>query len=98
MSMTSRERVRAVLDHKVPDRVPIILGVSNATGIKMKPYQGIKHLAGIQAEDRYIYDWPELATAEIDEDTMQRLRSDVRGVLDRFPQAIYNRNKYRQPH
>ena len=64
MSMTSRERVRAVLDHEVPDRVPIILGVSNATGIKMKPYQGVKRLTGIQSEDRYIYDWPELGTAE----------------------------------
>ena len=49
MSMTSRERVRAVLDHKIPDRVPIILGVSNATGIKMTPYQGIKLLVGIHS-------------------------------------------------
>ena len=41
MPMTSRERVQAVLNHEVPDRVPIILGASNATGIKMKPYQNI---------------------------------------------------------
>jgi uroporphyrinogen decarboxylase len=98
MSMTSRERVRAVLDHKIPDRVPIILGVSNATGIKMKPYQGVKHLLGIQSEDRYIYDWPELGTADLDEATLQRLRSDVRGVLDRYPQQIYECNKNRPPH
>ena len=45
MAMSSRERVQAVLNHEVPDRVPIILGVSNATGLKMKPYQGIKELA-----------------------------------------------------
>ena len=32
MTMTSRERVLTVLDHKVPDRVPIFLGVSNTTG------------------------------------------------------------------
>lgn len=98
MTMTSRERVRTVLDHEVPDRVPIIIGVSNATGVKVKPYRGIKLLVGIQSEDRYIYDWPELGTAEVDETTMQRLRSDVRGVLDRFPQAVYTRNKTRPPH
>jgi uroporphyrinogen decarboxylase len=98
MSMTSRERVQAVLNHEVPDRVPIIMGVSNATGIKMRPYQEFKKLAGIQAEDRYIYDWPELGTAEIDESTLIRLRSDARGILDRYPQAVYDRNKNRPPH
>ena len=35
---------------------------------------------------------------KLDEDTMQRLRSDVRGVLDRFPQTVYERNKNRPPH
>ena len=97
MSMTSRDRVQAVLNHEMPDRVPIILGVSNATGIKMKPYQGIKQILGIDAPDEYIYDWPELGTAKIDEQTMQRLHSDVSGVLDRFPQAVQERNQNRKP-
>ncbi len=96
--MTSRERVKAVLDHTLPDRVPIILGVSNATGIKMKPYQGVKKLAGITAPDEYIYDWPELGSAMIDEQTMQRLHSDVRGLLDREPLEIGEQNKKRVPH
>ncbi len=98
MAMTSRERVRAVLNHEVPDRVPLIIGASNATGIKMKTYQGIKQLVGISAADEYIYDWPELGTAKIDEETMRRLRSDVRGVLDQFPKAVQERNKNRDPH
>lgn len=97
MSMTSRERVQAVLNHEIPDSVPIILGVSNATGIKMKPYRGIKSILGIDAPDEYIYDWPELGTAKIDEQTMKRLHSDVRGVLDRFPQQVQERNKNREP-
>jgi len=71
MSMTSRERVQAVLNHELPDRVPIILGVSNATGIKIKPYQGLKKILDIEAPDEYIYDWPELGTAKIDEKTMR---------------------------
>ncbi len=98
MAMTSRERVQAVLNHEVPDQVPVIIGVSNATGIKMIPYQAIKKLAGIVAPDRYIYDWPELGTALPDEATMQRLHSDVRGVHDSFPQAVLQRNQTRLPH
>jgi len=98
MTMTSRERVLAVLEHKVPDRVPIIIGVSNATGIKMKTYRGIKELENIQAPDEYIYHWPELGTAKIDEQTMQRLRSDVRGVRDIHPAETLQRNQQRKEH
>ncbi len=98
MSMTPRERVLAVLNHEQPDRVPVVIGVSNATGIKMEPYQGIKEIAGISAPDNYIYDWPELGTAEIDEQTMLRLHSDVRGVLDLEPAATRKRNRERDPH
>ena len=96
--MTSRERVLAAINHEKPDRVPIVIGVSNATGIKMKPYRGIKKIAGIEAPDNYIYNWPELGTAEIDNTTMRRLHSDVRGVLDSHPQQILQRNKEREPH
>jgi uroporphyrinogen decarboxylase len=96
--MTSRERVLTVLNHEVPDRVPIIIGVSNATGIKMETYRGLKSLEGIEAEDEYIYDWPELGTAKIDEETMVRLHSDVRGVRDIHPAATLDRNRTREPH
>jgi uroporphyrinogen decarboxylase len=96
--MTSRERVLTTINHAQPDRVPLVIGVSNATGIKMKPYQGIKRIAGIQAPDRYLYDWPELGTAEIDEQTMCRLHSDVRGVLDLEPEKVRQRNRSREPH
>jgi len=98
MSLSSRERVLATINHEQADRVPLIIGVSNATGIKMRPYQGIKKLIGVQAPDRYIYDWPELGTAEIDEATLQRLHSDVRGVLDLEPAAVLARNQHRDPH
>lgn len=37
--MNSREWVLTSINHEVPDRVPIIIGVSNATGIKMKTYR-----------------------------------------------------------
>jgi uroporphyrinogen decarboxylase len=97
MPMTSRERVLTAINHEQPDRIPLAIGVNNATGIKMKPYRGIKKIAGIQAPDDYIYDWPELGTAEIDEQTMRRLHSDVRGVLDLEPEKVRKRNRERIP-
>lgn len=98
MALTPRERVLSAINHEEPDRVPIVIGVSNATGIKMKTYQGIKELVGIEAPDNYIYGWPELGTAEIDEATMQRLHSDVRGVRDSHPLETLKRNQEREPH
>jgi len=98
MGMTSRERVLAAINHQEPDRVPIVLGVSNATGLKAKPYRELKDLLGITAPDEYLYDWPELGTAAPDEQTMVRLHSDVRGVLDREPASVRKRNAAREPH
>ena len=98
MPLTSRERVLTAIHHEQPDRVPLVIGVSNATGVKMRPYKGIKDIIGVQAPDNYIYDWPELGTAEIDEETMRRLHSDVRGVLDLEPAEIRKRNCERDPH
>jgi uroporphyrinogen decarboxylase len=96
--MTGRERVLAAIAHEEPDRVPILIGPTNATGIKMKAYRELKAALGIEGEDRYIYDWPELGTALPDEEVMLRLGSDVRAVLDRFPAAVYDRARSRPPH
>jgi uroporphyrinogen decarboxylase len=96
--MTPRERVLAAIDHEEPDRVPIVIGASNATGMKIEPYRRLRSLLGIDAPDRYIYDWPELGTALLDEATLERLHSDVRGVHDRFPEATERRNRTRDPH
>lgn len=96
--MNSRERVLTALNHEEPDRVPIVIGASNATSLKMKPYQGVKALAGIQEEDRFIYDWPELGTALPGEAALQRLHSDVRGVNDSYPLSIIECNRQRPPH
>ncbi len=98
MTMSPRERVLSAINHEEPDRVPIVIGVSNATGIKMNPYRKIKKMTGIDAPDNYIYDWPELGTAEIDEATMRRLHSDVRGVRDSHPLETIVRNQEREPH
>ena len=98
MTVTPRERVLAAMEHEEPDRVPIVLGVSNATGIKMEPYRELKQRLGIDAPDEYLYRWPELGTAAVDEDTMVRLHSDVRGVLDLEPAWVLEENAARPAH
>ncbi len=98
MPMTPRQRVLAAIHHEEPDRVPIVFGASNATSIKLPPYLGLKNLLGIQGEDRYLYDWPELGTLLPDERILQRMHSDVRGVWDRAPQAVSRRNRDRPAH
>ncbi|MGO8696020.1 MAG: uroporphyrinogen decarboxylase family protein [Rectinemataceae bacterium] len=96
--MTGRERVLAAIAHEEPDRVPIIVGATNATGIKMKAYRALGSALGLEEPERYIYDWPELGTALPGEEAMERLGTDVRAVLDRFPAAVYDRAKSRPPH
>jgi len=96
--MTPRERVLTALAHEEPDRVPIVIGISNATGIKMGPYRELKRLCGIDAPDEWLYDWPELGTAAVDDATLRRLHGDVRGVLDLEPADVLERNRTREPH
>ena len=97
MPLTSRERVQAVLQHEIPDRVPIVLGPSNATGISTPAYRKLKQYLGIEAEEKYLYDWRELGAAAPDEVVLERLHSDVRGVHDREPAAVRERNQNREP-
>jgi uroporphyrinogen decarboxylase len=55
-------------------------------------------MLGLDGEDRYIYAWPELGTVDPAEAVLRRLHVDVRGVLDRFPASVYERNRIRPPH
>jgi len=98
MPITPRERVLAALHHEQPDRPPIVIGSSNTTTIKMKAYRRLKEHLGMQADDRYLYDWPELGSAVIDEPVLERLHSDVRGVWDHFPTETIMRNQNRPSH
>jgi uroporphyrinogen decarboxylase len=96
--MTGRERILTSLDHEEPDRIPLIIGQTNATGIKMRPYRGLKKILGIESAERYIYDWPELGTALPDEAVLERLGSDARALLDRYPSWVYERARARPEH
>ncbi|HEX5809402.1 MAG TPA: uroporphyrinogen decarboxylase family protein, partial [Anaerolineales bacterium] len=97
MPLSSRECVQAVLNHEIPDRVPIVLGASNATGISVPAYRKLKKLLGVESEEKYLYDWPELDAAALDEVILERLHSDVRGVHDREPAWVREQNRTRAP-
>lgn len=45
--MTSRERVRAVLDHKIPDRVPNGLGGCETEGLHIVAYDNLQKILGV---------------------------------------------------
>ena len=74
---------------------PIILGTNNTTGIKLDAYRKLKKLLNFEAEEKFLYDWPELKTVLVDEPILERLHSDARGVWDRFPAKVleYNQNR-----
>lgn len=95
MPLSSRERVLSVLNHEVPDRVPVVLGASNATGISVSTYRKLKQLLAVESEEKYLYDWPELGAAAVDEVILERLHSDVRGVHDREPAQVREQNRKR---
>lgn len=97
MSMTPRERVLAAVNHEEPDRVPIVIGANNTTSIKMGTYREIKEILGVDVPDEFLYQWPELRTAKLDEETLRRLGSDVRGVWDLEPTPVRERNRTREP-
>ena len=93
MTMTPRERVLAAVNHEEPDRVPIVLGASNATGIKMKPYRELKQQLGIDAPDATSTTGRNWARPHRTRQTLVRLRSDVRGVLDLEPASVLERER-----
>jgi uroporphyrinogen decarboxylase len=97
MAMTGRERVLTVLNHEEPDRVPVIIGACNPTGMKARPYRALASRFGVTGPEQYLYGWPELGTVLPDEVVLRALHSDVRGVHDRFPAAVNTYNEDRLP-
>ncbi|MEI6876456.1 MAG: hypothetical protein WCL50_15155, partial [Spirochaetota bacterium] len=97
MSITPRERVLMAVAHEETDRVPIILGTSNTTSIKMRAYRRLCAYLGHEGPERWLYDWPELGTAIPDEWMMRKLGSDARGLWDAFPAQVRERNARRPP-
>ena len=55
--MNSRERVKKVLNHGVPDRIPIDFGTTRSTGISSIAYNELRKEVGINTGLAHVYDF-----------------------------------------
>jgi hypothetical protein len=62
--MNSRERIRAALEHRRPDRVPLDLGSTTVTGIAVGAYARLRPALGLPARPPRVAD-PYLMLAEV---------------------------------
>jgi uroporphyrinogen decarboxylase len=77
IAVRPRERVRAAIAHRVPDRIPFDLGGSRMTGIHVRAYAGLREALGLPPVEIRIGDLTQ-QLAEVDTDVMDRLGCDVR--------------------
>lgn len=95
MSMTSRERVLAAINHREPDRVPLDLGGTGATGIHVDPYARLRQALKLAGGPPKVGDvWQMLAWVE--DPVIQKLGVDVLTVRTLY-QAFGLRNDQWQP-
>jgi uroporphyrinogen decarboxylase len=77
-TMTPRERVTATLRHEEPDRVPIEVGSGTSNSLLVETYEQLKAHLGISTPTRVMSRLGRVA--ELDEETLRRLGSDMRPV------------------
>lgn len=77
--MTSRERVRRVLNHQEADRAPVDLASTLVTGIQAGMYAKLKKAMGITGGAIKVYD-PFQMLAEVEEPVKQALGVDTFGI------------------
>jgi uroporphyrinogen decarboxylase len=80
--MTPRDRVRAALAHREPDRVPFDLGGTRVTGIHARAYERLRPALGLEPRDARIADLTQ-QLAEVEPDVVAALEADVRLVSPR---------------
>ena len=74
--MNSRERVIAAIHHQPPDRVPIDLGGTRATGINVTAYSGLRQALGLCRRPSRVFDVFGML-AEVEPDVLAATGGDV---------------------
>src|SRR5450759_3658453 len=85
-AMTSRERVRAALAHRPPDRVPNDLGATFVSGIHVSCVAALRRHYGLSAGPVKVVD-PGQMLGDLDEDLKRIIGIDteaIRGRITRF--------------
>ncbi len=80
--MTPRDRVRAALSHREPDRVPFDLGGTRVTGIHARAYERLRPALGLEPRTARIADLTQ-QLAEVEPDVLDAMEADVRLVSPR---------------
>jgi uroporphyrinogen decarboxylase len=83
---TSRERVRTALDHREPDRIPRDLAGTRYSSMHANAYRAFRPLVGLPEREPVVVDLSQ-GLAHIDDDLLDLLGVDVRGVGPRTPDA-----------
>jgi hypothetical protein len=84
--MTSRERVRAAIHHRTPDRVPLDLGSTSVTGIHASACAQLRRLYGLPGRPVKVVD-PFQMLAEVDRDLREELGVDTIGI--QLPYTVF---------
>ena len=100
--MNSRQRVVMAINHREPDRVPLDFGATGVTGIHARAYGPLRTALGLPPVEGRISDTMQQLAA-LDEDLVERLAVDVRGVgrgawdnldIRKTPDASYYRDDF----
>ena len=89
-SMTPRERVLAAFNHQQPDRVPIELGTTRASGISVPAYKRLKAHLGLPWEDETIVRFSQVTLPS--EAILQRFGVDCRAIMPGAPLLSREKN------
>lgn len=77
--MNSRERVKAALEHRQPDRVPVDIGGSVVTGIHAAALDRLRKALGLKPSMVKVFE-PMMMLGLVEEDVRQALGGDVVGL------------------
>ena len=80
--MNSRERLQAVLDRKIPDRVPIDFGGTAVTGIHVSSVAALRDYYGLEKRLVKVHE-PYQMLGWIDDDLKQAMGIDTEGAVPR---------------
>ena len=83
MALTSYERVKAALEHREPDRVPLDIGGTVVSGINVRAMGKLREHLGLEGGATVRDTVTQMA--ETDDDLVERLRVDVKNVTPRPP-------------
>lgn len=93
--MTSRERVRAALDHRSADKVPVDFGSTGVTGMHVTCVENLREYYSLERRPVKVHE-PYQMLGWIDEDLQQVLGIDVEGLYARTTMFGFPNENWRE--